>query len=318
MTPGVLLLGEALGVVRARDIGSLVTEDRLTLSTGGAELNVAIGLARLGRRVTWAGRIGDDAVGRRVLRDLNGAGVQTIAEVDAEAPTGLLLKERPAQGRTRVSYYRSGSAGSRLRPGDVPEGVVEAAELVHVTGITAALSDTALAALLAVVARAVAAGVPVSFDVNHRPSLWRGRDPLPRYLRVAVAARVVFGGRDELALLTGLPEESGAAAFADAVRAIAPDVEDVVLKDGAEGATAMTAEVTETRAAVPVAVVDTVGAGDAFVAGYLSARLEGVDLGARLDRAVLVGAAACRHVGDWEGAPFPVDLLADGGDPVAR
>ncbi|ROP49175.1 MULTISPECIES: sugar kinase [unclassified Rathayibacter] len=318
MSTGVLLIGEALGVLRSREIGSLVTEDALVLSTGGAELNVAIGLARLGERATWVGRVGDDAVGRRVLRDLQGAGVQTVAVVDTEASTGLLLKERPSAGRTRVSYYRAGSAGSRLRAGDVPDELVETADLVHVTGITAALSEDARSAVHSVVDRAAVAGVPVSFDVNHRASLWRGRDPVPHYRTLATVTRVLFGGRDELALLTGLPEESTPEEFAEAVRTFAPHLEELVVKDGAHGASVVRAGATEHRPAVPVTVVDTVGAGDAFVAGYLSARIHGANLAGRLDRATRTGAAACTHVGDWEGAAFPIDLVPLAGDPVTR
>ncbi|BDZ64086.1 sugar kinase [Agromyces mangrovi Wang et al. 2018] len=331
----VLTVGEGLAVLRARDIGSLVTVGDLVVGTGGAEGNVAIGLARLGTPVTWLGRVGDDGFGRRVVRELRAEGVDVVAPVDAGAPTGLLVKSTPAAGRTDVAYYRAGSAGSRLEASDLDAVDVAEFALVHVTGITPALSASASGAVDALVARAVAAGVPVSFDVNHRSSLWADADAAAeRYRALAAQASVVFAGDDEAALLVGpgSPEE-----LAERLAGLGPA--EVVIKLGAEGALVRTgagavdggtrhdgraADSDGTpqvlrRAAVPVEVVDTVGAGDAFVAGYLAERVAGLPVAARLATAVRTGAAACTHPGDWEGAATRADLAQDvGGDPVRR
>ncbi|WP_353807573.1 sugar kinase [Agromyces sp. SYSU T00194] len=316
---GVLTVGEGLGVLRARDLGSLATVGELVVGTGGAEGNVAIGLARLGTPVTWLGRVGDDGLGRRVVRELRAEGVHVVAPVDADAPTGLLVKTTPAAGRTDVAYYRAGSAGSRLRASDLDALDVAGHALVHVTGITPALSASASAAIDALVARARAAGVPVSFDVNHRSTLWADADAAAaRYRELAAAADVVFAGDDEAALLvgTGTPDE-----LAERVAALGPS--EVVVKLGAAGALVRVArergpEVLR-RGAVPVEVADTVGAGDAFVAGYLAERVAGAPVATRLETAVRTGAAACTHPGDWEGAATRADLARlDGGDPVRR
>ncbi|GLI27747.1 sugar kinase [Agromyces rhizosphaerae] len=320
-SPGrVLTIGEGLAVLRARDIGSLATVGELVVGTGGAEGNVAIGLARLGTPVTWLGRVGADDLGRRVVRELRAEGVDVVAPVDAGAPTGLLVKSTPAAGRTDVAYYRAGSAGSRLEASDLDAVDVSEYALVHVTGITPALSASASDAVDALVARAVAAGVPVSFDVNHRSSLWTDADAAAeRYRALAAQASVVFAGDDEAALLVGpgSPEE-----LAERVSALGPA--EVVIKLGAEGALARATaperapEVVQ-RAAVQVEVVDTVGAGDAFVAGYLAERVAGLPLARRLQTAVRTGAAACTHPGDWEGAATRADLVRDAGaDPVRR
>jgi 2-dehydro-3-deoxygluconokinase len=314
---GVLTLGEGLGVLRTRGLGSLAHESDLVVGTGGAEGNVAIGLARLGTPVTWLGRVGDDGLGTRVVRELRAEGVTVVAPIDPAAATGLLIKETPAPGRTVVTYHRAGSAGSRLSPGDLDLVDIAEFELVHVTGITPAVSETAHATIDTVVDRARAAGVPVSFDVNHRSSLWTDAAAASVVHRsIAARADLVFAGVDEAALLTGLAD----AAPADLARAIAAlGPAEVVVKLGEHGALALVDGVVHERAAVPVAVVDTVGAGDAFVAGYLAARLAGESVDGRLDLAVRTGAAACTHPGDWEGFPTRRDLERQvGGDPVSR
>ncbi|WP_353813602.1 sugar kinase [Agromyces sp. SYSU T00266] len=315
---GVLTLGEGLGVLRTRGLGSLAHESDLVVGTGGAEGNVAIGLARLGTPVTWLGRVGDDGLGTRVVRELRAEGVHVVAPTDA-APTGLLIKETPAPGRTVVTYHRAGSAGSRLSPADLDLVDVGAFALLHVTGITPALSSTAHAAIDGAVDRARAAGVPVSFDVNHRSSLWP--DPASAaivYRSLAAQADLVFAGLDEAELLTGL-DGAGAtpSGLARAIADLGPS--EVVVKLGEAGAIAFADGEVHERAAVPVAVVDTVGAGDAFVAGFLAARLAGEDVDGRLDLAVRTGAAACTHPGDWEGFPTRRDLeRRHGDDPVTR
>ncbi|KQX05169.1 MULTISPECIES: sugar kinase [unclassified Leifsonia] len=317
---GVLTVGEGLGVLRTREIGSLAHLGELAVGTGGAEGNVAIGLARLGMAVTWLGRVGDDGLGRRVVRELRAEGVTVVAPVDPTAATGLLIKESPSAGRTAVTYYRAGSAGSRLRPDDLDVVDIAGFALVHVTGITPALSQSARASIEAAIDRAADVGVPVSFDVNHRSALWTDvpgeRSAGEVYRTLAERADIVFAGADEAALVTGLPSHDPAA-LARALAALGPA--EVVVKLGDRGAVALRDDELTWRPAVPVPVVDTVGAGDAFVAGYLAELLRGSSVAERLDLAVRTGAAACLHPGDWEGFPSREELeRPDGTDPVSR
>ena len=312
----VLTIGEGLGVLRTQGIGTLALERELTVGTGGAECNVAIGLARLGVPVTWLGRVGDDGLGARVVRELRAEAVSVIAPVDPRAPTGLLLKETPSAGHTVVTYHRSGSAGSRLSPGDLDAVDLRSFDVLHVTGITPALSATARECIDVAIDRARQAGTAVSFDVNHRSRLWSADAAAEVYREIARRSDVVFAGADEAALLTGLPEDD-APALAEAIGALGPA--EVVVKLGARGALARLDGRMTSRAATPVAVVDTVGAGDAFVAGYLAERLRGASVEARLELAVRTGAAACAHAGDWEGFPTRRDLDRNPGpDPVSR
>jgi len=311
----VVALGESLGLLVASRIGRLELVPTMDLGFGGAESNVAIGLARLGVPVTWMGRLGDDALGRLVERQLRAEGVGAAVTRDPEAPTALMLKERPTAGSSAVSYYRAGSAGSRLAPEHLDLDRIRDARVLHVTGITAALGDAPRAALDAAVDAAHGGGTIVSFDVNHRSRLWDAERAVPAYRALAARADVVFAGDDEAELLTG---ERDTDAQIAALAALGPA--QVVVKRGADGATALADGERATQAAFPVHAVDTVGAGDAFVAGYLAELLAGASLAERLRTAAACGALACTAPGDWEAAPdrAAIARLLVGGDPVQR
>lgn len=311
----VVTLGEALGVLRADHIGSLAQVNSLAVGTGGAEANVAIGVARLGARATWIGRVGDDGLGRRVLRELRAEGVEVRPQIEGGVTTGLLLKETPALGRTRVTYYRTASAGSRLSPTDLDGLALTPQDILHITGITPALSESAAAAVTHAIRLARDAGTTVSYDVNHRSTLWSELDAVPVHRRLISQADIVFAGDDEAQLVVGR-HDMGPHELAGELAALGPS--EVVIKQGERGAVALMDDQPHVQEAVPLdQVVDTVGAGDAFVAGYLTERLTGLPIGRRLETAVATGAAACLHPGDWEGSATRADLLTHQ-DPVQR
>ncbi|MFT4122752.1 MAG: sugar kinase [Microbacteriaceae bacterium] len=320
MSGRIVTLGEALGVLRTTGPGSLAQLGTLVVGTGGAEGNVAIGAARLGAPVSWHGRVGDDGLGRRVVRELRAEGVEVHAIVDPAAPTGLLIKETPAPGRTAVSYYRTGSAGSRLTAADLElylgrQGL-EPEDILHLTGITPALSASARDAVLYAISLAEQAGAAVSYDVNHRSRLWSTDDAVPVHRALIARATIVFAGDDEARLVAGSASEDPGV-LAEALAALGPA--EVVVKLGTGGALALVDGEQVRVPAVPVSAVDTVGAGDAFVAGYLAERLAGLPAAARLATATRAGAAACLHPGDWEGAPTRAELAAGPwDDPVIR
>lgn len=313
--PGhVVTVGETMGLVRATAIGSLEHVSDLALHVGGAESNVAIGVVRLGGRATWIGRVGDDSLGRRILRELRGEQVDVGAIVDGGARTGLMLKETPTAGTTRVLYYRAGSAGSRLSSGDLDAETIRTADLLHVTGITLALSESAAAAVHDAVGIARSAGVTVSFDVNHRASLWADRDAAEAYRELARQADIVFAGDGEAELLVGSGEP---AELAEGIAALGAT--QAVVKLGERGCIASIDGSVFSAPAEQITVVDSVGAGDAFVAGYVTALLDGADPLARLQQANRCGAFACLGPGDWESLPRRADLAGTpGADPVIR
>lgn len=316
MTPRVVTLGESMGLVRGVGIGGFERLASAAIDTGGAEGNLAIGLARLGVHATWLGRVGDDALGRRVVGDLRSEGVDVVAVVDPGASTGMMLKSTPRSGVTVVDYYRAGSAGSRLAATDLDAIDIASYDALHLTGITPALSPSAAAAVVEAATRARAAGVLVSFDVNHRSRLWTRAAASGPLSELADLADLVFAGEDEIGLLvegsTGGSPERIAHTVAESTGA------EVVLKRGARGALVVArGEATEIEA-VPVEVVDTVGAGDAFAAAYLAERLLGSDLGERLRVAAIAGAFACAHPGDWQGFARRDELRRIPSDPVER
>ena len=313
--PYVVTLGETMALLRADQPGPLAHAPALGLGIGGAESNVAIGLARLGTDVVWCGRVGDDSLGVLVQREIRAEGVRTAVRVDPDAPTGLMIKERRTPATQKVAYYRAGSAGSRLAPDDVPAGLVEDAGLLHVSGITAALSASARATLLDAVDRARSAGVPVSFDVNHRATLWSAAEAGAFSRELLARVDLVFAGEDEAALVVG-PHRRAEDAAAE-LAALGP--REVVVKRGAQGALSLVDGEVHSAPAVPVDVVDTVGAGDAFVAGYLAERVAGGSPAARLALAVTTGAFTCLTPGDWEGLPRREELsLLTDREPVRR
>lgn len=312
MIHDLVTLGETMGLFRSVELGSLATVSDFRLGVGGAESNVAIGVSRLGLDAAWVGRVGNDGLGQRVVRELRAEGLDVHAVVDSSARTAVMIKEARLPSATRVHYYRTESAGSRLEAADLEDVDIESARLLHVTGITLALSATARAAVLVAVRRAKSAGVPVSFDVNHRTSLWGMRSPTDLYREVAAQATVVFAGEEEVRYLVGDASEPA--------RAIAAlGVAEVIVKRGAAGCDASIDGVDFHRNAWQVDVVDTVGAGDAFVAGYLAERLLERNPDDRLETAVRAGAFACQTAGDWEGFPRRDELaLLENSEPVAR
>jgi 2-dehydro-3-deoxygluconokinase len=310
----VITFGETMALVRTVGTGPLAHVTTLELGVGGSESNVAVALRRLGTEVTWIGRLGDDSFGDLVERELRGEGIVVHALRDPTAPTGLMVKERRTETATRVWYYRTGSAASHFAVGDVPAAVWNTGALLHVTGITAALSDSAAKATMHYMEHAKTLGVPVSLDVNYRRALWTAEDARPVLRSLARLADVVFAGHDEAEIVVG---EGTTHEIALRLCELGPT--EAIIKLGAAGAYARIDGRSYGSEAVPVPVVDSVGAGDGFVAGYLAERLAGRGPEERLRTAAAVGAFACTVAGDWEGAPRRDELpLLTAQEPVTR
>ncbi|MEU7692245.1 sugar kinase [Microbispora hainanensis] len=303
-TGGLVTVGETMARLTAGRVGPLRHSSDMAVGIGGAESNVAIAVRRLGGSATWIGRVGADGFGDLVLRELRAEGLEVRGLVDDQAPTGLMVKERRTSSSLSVWYYRAGSAGSRLRPADVSEEAIARASLLHVTGITPALSDSAADAVRHAVRLARHHGLIVSFDVNYRSRLWTPEQAGKGLIDILRDSDVVFAGVEEAELFVSATDDplDLAARLAD----LGPS--QVIVKLGARGCAAVIDGRRLTRAAVPVDVLDPVGAGDAFVGGYLADLLAGEPPEVRLDTAVTVGAFACTVSGDWEGLPTRAEL----------
>jgi 2-dehydro-3-deoxygluconokinase len=301
-------MGEGLAVFAGSGTGPLRNGGNFTLKVAGSELNVAIGVARLGLGAAWVGRIGADEFGRAILRTLRAEGVDTSAvPTDPSAPTALMIKERRTADVSRVVYYRAGSAGSRLAPADVPVELVRASRLTHLTGITPALSGTAGEAVMCAAITARAAERTVSFDINYRSALWSAPEASASLVPLVRLSDVVFVGADDLALLV---DEEDPALGARAVAALGP--RQVVVTMGSEGSVAWIDGETYRQPALPVTTVDPVGAGDAFAAGYLAAMLSGGAAERRLLQGATTAALVVGVDGDWEGSPSSAELALAG------
>ena len=280
-----------------------------TAQIGGAESNVACALARLGVPARWIGRVGDDRFGRLVVETLAGHGVDVSEiEIDGGRPTGLYVKEFTASG-TRMRYYRSGSAASAMSPAMAGRPAVRDAPVLHLSGITAALSDSC-AALLETLVNFPQRGRTVSFDINWRPALWTGREP-GMLLRLAQRADLVFVGTDEAEELWGVGDP-------DQIRRLISAPRTLVVKRGADGAVAFEGGETVRVGALPVDVVEATGAGDAFAAGYLAGLVRRLPLRARLSLGARTARTALMVPGDVVPLPAPRNGRAADADPGAQ
>ncbi|MYR37393.1 sugar kinase [Streptomyces sp. SID4944] len=341
-TTDVVCLGESMVTFLPSQPGRLADVPSFGRGIGGAESNVACALAAAGHRAAWVGRVGADGFGDHLVETIAGYGVDTSAvRRDPDRPTGIYFRTATDRGTGahEVAYYRAGSAASAMSPANVPYEELFAGRILHLSGITAALSADCLALLRELTAPRP--GRPlVSFDVNHRPRLWRDGDA-GVLLELARRCDLVFVGEDEA-------EEAWGIVGAEAIRAALPEPSVVVVKRGSAGATvfasglrpgprssnaggadngpgsrstegvggedapgprfteAAQAARGDTVTVVPalrVDVVAAVGAGDAFAAGFLSATLRGLPVRDRVRHGHLMAAAVLTVPGDLTEPP---------------
>lgn len=300
----VVCVGESMVTFLPTRPGRLADVPAFTRAIGGAESNVACALAAAGHRARWVGRVGTDGFGDHLLATIAAYGVDTGAvRRDPHRPTGVYFRtdaDRTTDAH-EVVYYRAGSAASAMSPRTVPYDTVADARILHLTGITAALSADCRELLYELTAPRP--GRPlVSFDVNHRPALWH-EGGAPEVLReLAARADLVLVGADEAERLWGTAD-------AAVVRALLPQPAVLVVKGGEGPAVAFERPAdgrADTITAVPAPRVDVlaaVGAGDGFAAGYLSAALRGLRMRDRLRHGHLAAAAALTVPGDLAAPP---------------
>ncbi|MEV1022180.1 sugar kinase [Streptomyces sp. NPDC050264] len=293
MSGTAVCLGETMAQVAPADGAGLEHSRELRLAVAGAESTVAQYLADLGHRASWVSRVGDDPFGRRIVAEVASRGVDVSGvRADADAPTGVYFKD-PGPDGTRVHYYRAGSAASRMGPGDADRVDLTGVRLLHLTGITPALSEGCAALVRALMERAADTGTIISFDVNYRAALWSSKGVAADELcGLARRADVVFVGRDEGEDLWGAPT-------AEDIRDHLAPRGTLVVKDGPVGAVEFGAEGREFVAAPVVEVVEAVGAGDAFAAGYLGALLNGAAARERLTLGHRLAGRTLRSIEDY-------------------
>lgn len=300
--PDVICFGESMVLLCADTPGDLADCAHFTRRLCGADSNVAIGLSRQGFNVHWVSRVGDDAFGCFIIRALAAEGVDSSGiGVDRRRATGVMFKTCTDDGSDpQTQYYRAGSAASALTPQDLDDATIATARHLHVTGISAALSPSAYALCEHAMRTMHAAGGTVSFDPNVRPALWPDPDTMIERLNV------LAGMADWLLIGIGEAEQLARTRDVDAIAGFYLDagVREVVIKRGADGASLRSRDKTIDLSAVAVArVIDTVGAGDAFAVGFISARLDGQTSRQALAQGNAFGARVVQHPGDYEALP---------------
>ena len=298
-----------MGLFMAEEPGPLYKAHRFISSIAGAEYNVAVGLSRLGHTPVYCTRLGEDPIGRQILDGMAENHIDTgLVSRTNEQPTGLMLKGSTQEGDPEIAYYRHGSAASKMAPRDVDRLDLSGIDWLHVTGIFPAVSDSAMSATVRLLDRVSALGIPVSFDPNLRPQLWPDERTMVSALnRLAGYAQVVLPGIGEGKLLTGHGHERDIAAYYHSRGAPS-----VIVKLGGDGAyySANSGDSGYAPGIEVERIVDTVGAGDGFAVGVISALIEGLPLSEAARRGNAIGAIQISHKSDNEALPTREELKA--------
>ncbi|QAY65122.1 sugar kinase [Paenibacillus protaetiae] len=297
-SPDIVTFGESMALFMPPEHRALERATELEQSFGGAESNVAIGVARLGVTSGWFGTVGDDPFGKMILKALRAEGVDVShARQSGEAPTGLMFREKVA-GRVSVHYYRKHSAASRVTPEQLDEAYIRGAKILHVTGITAALSPNCLAAVRRAIEIAKDAGVKVCFDPNLRLKLWSIEEAREALLPLAKEADYFLPGWDELKLLYDTDDY-------ETVKEQLLQLNAVTVVKGYGDNTVVLENGNETIVPFYPAeqVIDTVGAGDGFCAGFLAGLRKGLSPLEAVRLASVNGSLVVQMRGDWEALP---------------
>lgn len=294
----VITFGESMALFMPTGTKGIAYSHNFEKLFGGAESNVAIGLARLGHNAGWCGRLGSDPFGQLITKALRSEGVDVSRVTYAnDAATGLMFREVVA-GKSSVYYYRRNSAASQMKPADLDASYIASAKILHITGITAALSESCRETLKQAIKIAKEHGVQVCFDPNLRLKLWTIEEARPVLLELAQLADYFLPGLDELKLLYQTEDMT---VIMDHLKAL-PGV--CVIKGG-EGKTYLLdrGELHEVPYYKVDQVVDTVGAGDGFCAGFISGLLRELPLVEAVRQGNLIGSMVIQMEGDWEALP---------------
>lgn len=302
-----ILFGEPMALLIADTTGPLEEVEHFTRALSGAEVNVSIGLSRLNHQVEYLTRLGDDPFGHYIENQLKKNNIGTsMVTYDFVYRTGIQLKNRVTDGSDPYApYYRKGSAASHISVKEIDALDLTDVELVHVTGIPPALSESAREATFRLMERAKEEGIFLTFDPNLRPALWENEETMIRVINeLAQNTDVVLPGIGECAILAGTEDVEAAADFYQNLGA-----KTVVIKDGSNGAYVRDGKASYRVPGYKVTnVVDTVGAGDGFAVGVLSGILEGLEMKESVLRGNAIGAIQVMNISDNEGLPTHEEL----------
>lgn len=304
--------GEPMGLFIAQTPGPLAQVNQFECRLAGADLNVAIGVARLQHTVQFITQIGQDVFGQKVLNLLKREQIATTNVYQTtEWSTGMMLKGMATNGQPEVDYYRKASAAAHLSPQQVTQVDFERVKILHLGGILAGLSEAGYQTTLQLIKLARQHQVLITFDPNLRPTIWESTEQMiQRTNEIARLCDVIMPNIKEAQTLTGMAEVSQIAEF----YLQTPAVQQVIINLIDDGAYSCQRhrDGTVTTTQLPTFkvehLVDKVGAGDGFVAGVLTAMLENLSVSQSLQRGLALEAIQMQHRGDNEGLPTPTSL----------
>lgn len=297
----VLTIGEPMGLLVADEVKPLEEVEHFTRYVCGAEVNFSVGMARLGHEMAYVSKIGNDPFGKHIKKFLLENKIDNrYVKFDEDHMTGMQLKAKVVDGDPEVVNFRKNTAFANLTAADI-EGIDwKGIRHLHITGIPAALSKSCRDAIYVLMDTAREHGVQISFDTNLRPALWKDKAEMVRVINdLAFKADIVLPGIAEGKILTGSDDPETVADFY-----LNKGVKTAVIKVGSKGSFVKSKDEKFMAGAFHVEkVVDTVGAGDGFAVGVISAILEGKSLKEAAERGAAIGAMAIMVEGDNEGLP---------------
>lgn len=303
----VITIGDAMVAMCPKEKGPILFCNTFERKIGGAELNVAIGCARLGLKSGWISRLGQDDFGKHILKTVRGEGIDTSQiELVEGYQTSVYFREVMANGDSRSFYYREKSPTSTMRAESLDENYFRNSKVLHITGVFPSINDNNKEILLKAVELAKKNNLLISFDPNIRLKMWtksQAREFINKFLS---EVDILLVGDEEISILIDEEDTNEAIKkFHDM------GIDKVVVKRGAKGAIGSDgSNIYDVAAIKPKALIDTVGAGDGFAAGFLSAYLKGDSFEESIEFANAVGSLVVGIEGDNEGLPYYEDVLA--------
>lgn len=301
MKKGVILVGEPMGLFIAQKEGPLERVTDYSLAVAGAEFNMAIGLARLEHHVTYVTKLGEDPFGKLIVKVMGDNDIGTdFVKFSKNHSTGFMLKSRVNKGDPEIFYFRRNSAASTLSPDDIHNIDFSNYKYLHLTGILPALNQTTRATSFQLIELAHKKGLIITFDPNLRPQLWENKDTMVQVINeLAAKADIVLPGEGEGEILCGSRNPEAISDFY-----LKRGVKAVVTKLGSRGAFLAThTERFIVEGFTVDKVVDTVGAGDGFATGVVSALMENLTMEQAVRRGNAIGAIQVASRGDNDGLP---------------
>lgn len=306
MSTDLFTFGESLSVFISSDTDSVMSANKFERVTAGAEVNVAVALARLGLKAQYFSRFGNDQLGSVMLADIEAEGVDVSLSKRVDSFTGAMVRNPGKTAPVEISYLRKGSAASTIEPSDILDSYISSTRWLHATGITCAISESGAKTVKHALEKAAQLKIKSSFDLNIRRKLW-SEDAARKVLEpLARDVELLIGGEDEYQVVFGKvdPKQILAEVNKRGCKIAVMTKGDQKMRFSIGG---NYEEITPPK----VLAVDPVGSGDAFTGGVIAGLLSGMKAEQALEQGSICGALVASMFGDWTGIPTGVAGVID-------